>query len=285
MINVTRVALPCCLLAALSLPGCIVQDIRDNLNKANASLPEVDNRIAQTSTALSTTNTHLEGIDTNLATTVTGLSQTNERITSIESNLAKTNQSLEVVERNLIQVNQHLAGLRSTISKLDSTIPFLDLGGDEPIENTPPQPAAVSTTARAEGDDPQVNTNPPAEATQTPVTNTPAPRDAWVGPWISPDANRTFTLILLANGKYVREYTEGYAQDGRTQQTLRSDQGTWTRDGAGQSLSLLLTQDAPSSPAATNSPTTATLRYRVLHQTSRTLSLQRGDSVYVLKKP
>lgn len=287
MINTNRFVLSCCLFAALALPGCIVQDIRDNLNKANTSLPEVDGRIAQTSTALSTTNTHLEGIDTNLGTTVTGLSQTNEQIKSIEANLAKTNQSLEVVERNLVQVNQHLAGLRTTISKLDSTIPFLDLGGDTPIENTVIEPAPAATTEPAKDGAVQTDSAAAPDAGAAASTNTQTTRDSLVGPWVSADPNRPFTLLLLQDGRFVSEQGYEFMSSGnQTRTEVRHEEGTWKRDTSGSSLIIVLTpykQENTDKAAAQLQPQPA--RYRVLHQTSRTLSLESGSRLFVLKKP
>ena len=282
---VTHVALPFAAVCLLAMPGCIVQDIRDNLNKANTSLPEVDGRISQTSTALSTTNTHLEGIDTNLGTTVTGLAQTNEQIKSIEANLAKTNQSLAVVEQNLIHVNQHLAGLRTTISKLDSTIPFLDLGGDTPIEEpSTPAPAATTEPAKDVGQD--AAASPDAAPTDAPAAATTTTRDSLVGPWISADLNRPWTLLLLADGRFVSETTLRYpTSQTESRAEAKHDEGTWKREGSGASLAIVLEAQTVRDPNQSAASIPTLRRYRVLHQTAKTLSMESDNQLFVLKKP
>lgn len=273
-----------CMCTCLLFPGCVVQDIRDNLNKANTSLPEVDGRIAQTSSALSTTNTHLEGIDTNLGTTVTGLAQTNEQIKSIEANLAKTNQSLAVVEQNLIHVNQHLAGLRTTISKLDSTIPFLDLGGDTPIEE-PSTPAPAVTTEPAKDVALDAAASPDA-APATAAGTATATRDSLVGPWISADPNRPWTLLLLADGRFVSETTLRYpTSQTESRAEVKHDEGTWKREGSGASLAIVLEAQTVRDPNQSAAPIPTLRRYRVLHQTAKTLSMESGNQLFVLKKP
>lgn len=279
---VSRAALPFAVVCVLAMPGCIVQDIRDNLNKANTSLPEVDGRIAQTSNALSTTNTHLEGIDTNLGTTVTGLAQTNEQIKSIEANLAKTNQSLGVVEQNLVHINQHLAGLRTTISKLDSTIPFLDLGGDTPIEEaSTPAPAMTTEPAKEIAQDAAA----PTEAATATAAGT-ATRDSLVGPWISADPSRPWTLLLLADGRFLSETTLRYpVSQTESRAEVKHDEGTWKREGSGSSLAIVLEAQATSGQKEGAAPIPSLRRYRVLHQTAKTLSMESGNQLFVLKKP
>ncbi len=286
--NANHAALLIGLLALLTMPGCIVQDIRDNLAKANTSLPEVEVTIAKTSSELSTTNAHLAGLDTNLATTVRDLSQTNEQMKSIEAGLTKTNQSLAVVEQNLIHVNEHLASLRTTIAKIDSTVPFLDLGGNAPTEETP-SPAATVTGEQTKDLSQGAAASPDAAPLDVPTTaaTSTTPRDSLVGPWISADPSRQLTLLLLPNGRYVSETVEQFSlSGGQTSSRIRHEEGTWKREGADQKLVIVLTSNAVDDAVHTEvQRASLTTQYRVLHQTSRTLSLQSSDRLFVLRRP
>lgn len=98
-------------LCLLALPGCIVQDIHDQIALSNENL-------AQIKVQMSDIERRLEGV--------------NERVDALQHRLDET--------------NTHLESLRRTINNIDSTIPFLKLSGDDEEEKAAldaPDPAVA----------------------------------------------------------------------------------------------------------------------------------------------
>ncbi len=258
------------------LPGCIVQEIRDEIKGVNAKLVTVD-------AGLNATNAQLEQINQRLTGVGGGLDATNVKLKDVESGLGRidaTNQSLGSVqerlallasiEKSLTHLDAHLAALRKTIGKLDSAIPFLDLGGDAPIE-TP-------TTSVASA--------PPADGTQSTPTATPtdqpaAPaRDPLVGPWITAHPSDSFVLLLLADGRFVQETGD------TTRLKLR---GTWKRTA--NVISFQCDDQKKPAPAGSPEGTPAETvpgpawEVTILHQTAKSLSLDTKTGLRVLTRP
>lgn len=269
-------------LAAFLLPGCIVWDIRDQLKQANAQLAEVNGSVTVTHSEIQQVKNRLNTMNADLGTTNDKLLEANTKLVDVQSGLTRvdtTNSSLGTLDQqltsmqaSLTKIDGHLASLRGTIGKLDSAIPFLDLGGDAPVEHTSTQPADTAVPADA---------NAPAA---TPADTQPRqPRDQLVGSWIAATPGKVFTFVLLADGRYFLD------------QGTNLQRGTWKRE----SQRITLTPDAP--PAPTTTPTTtpantaantqppaapAPTTYDITNQTTRSLTLLSQDqSLIVLRRP
>lgn len=257
------------------LPGCIVKEIRDEIKGVNAKLVTVD-------AGLNATNAQLEQVNQRLTGVGGGLDATNVKLKDVESGLGRidaTNQSLGSVQERLAllasidkslgHLDVHLAALRTTIGKLDSAIPFLDLGGDAPIE-TPTPPVASAPPADA------------GQATQTTPTDQPAApgRDPLVGPWITAHPADSFVLLLLADGRFVQETGD------TTRLKLR---GTWKR--IANVISFQCDDQQKPAPAGSPEGTPSTTvpgpawEFTILHQTAKSLSLDTKTGLRVLTRP
>lgn len=118
----------------LALPGCIVQDIHDQIALSNEKLQQIDESFAKVQRA----NELLEDLDKKLAT-----------LDSINANLTTVDSTLGTVEADLKAVSESLASLRATINNIDSTIPFLKFSGDEPSEETETEVESMETGSGA----------------------------------------------------------------------------------------------------------------------------------------
>lgn len=280
--------------AGLGLSGCIVQEIRDDLKGVNAKLGTVETNLNETNKMLAGANERLSGVGGGLEVTNSSLSTLDERVRLLAS-----------IDQSMVKLDAHLASLRGTIARIDSTIPFLDLGGDAPVETAAPAGESGDATAKNDAPSDAVTgdvaqraigeAGEPGEgaakgsagdaAGPGAAVAASAPRDAWVGPWVSADPRRTYTLVLMADGQYIRE--ESYTQVGQNGQIEQSrvELGAWRREGgeaSGGKLELILTPRDGVKDAAGNA---IELRLRVLHQTSRTLTLSGGQGPRVLRKP
>lgn len=239
----------------LALPGCIVQEIRDNLKTANAKLDTVDAGLESTNAQLGEANAKLSGVGS-------GLGTTNESLSTLEDQL----RLLHSIDKSLSNLDTHLASLRRTIGKLDSAIPFLDMGGDAPIETTP------APTAPDVAMDPAAPAQPQASAD---AASTSTARDPLVGPWVSVHPQQAWAIVLLADGRYVLDHAGG------------RERGAWARAGA----TLTFTPQTPqaSAPAASGAPAPAApaaWSAEILFQTTRSLTLQdQQGGLRVLRRP
>ena len=124
-----------CVACAAALPGCIIQDIRDDLRGANERLDQVDSRLQE----VEVTNTKLAQLETQL-------------------------ELLQSIDASLKNLDVHLASLRKTIGNIDSAIPFLKISGDEPEDES-------QTETGADGDDATGATRP--DTAPEPTGSTP----------------------------------------------------------------------------------------------------------------
>ncbi len=97
----------------LILPGCVVWDINDGILASNDNLGRIEDE--------------LQSIDK-------GLTHTNENLETVETRLASMDEQLKSLQSQLDATNKHLESLRKTINNIDSTIPFLNLSGDDEAE-------------------------------------------------------------------------------------------------------------------------------------------------------
>lgn len=163
------------LFGASSLPGCIVQDIHDQLEASNAELARINRTIEQ----LERTNTLLTSIEVRL-------SSIDERLVSVDERLGSVDERLATLRVLLDAVSEHLASLRRTINNIDSTIPFLKFSGDD---------AEAKEGLEVEGD--------PTLPTESPQPETPQPEGS--GPDRTP---------ALANPQGARAEPGNSAADG-----------------------------------------------------------------------
>ncbi len=123
------------------MPGCIVQDIHDQIALSNQKLTQIDESFAKVERA----NELLEKLETQLDSTLgpidENMSKIRERLASIDAkleamdgNMTTMDERIEAVKGDLQAVSAHLASLRKTINNIDSTIPFLKFSGDDEEE-------------------------------------------------------------------------------------------------------------------------------------------------------
>ncbi len=205
-----------------NMGGCIVWEIRDEMRKTNANLVDVQQRL----TKLDTTNSSLER-------TNAGLEQTNVLIDNVERGLGRidsTNSSLsgleqqlallKSIDKSLNHLDSHLASLRKTINKLDGVIPFLDLGGDAPVEPEPSAAPAEPAVAAGEVDAPVANDAKAAPA---------AKREPMAGTWLTQYPSRENALVILQDGRYFWATRTQTAATAGGSTSITIEKGTWTR--------------------------------------------------------
>lgn len=133
--------LPMLIGIVLMSPGCIVQDIHDQIALSNQKLTQIDESFAKVERA----NELLEKLETQLDSTLgpidENMSKIRERLASIDAkleamdgNMTTMDERIEAVKGDLQAVSAHLASLRKTINNIDSTIPFLKFSGDDEEE-------------------------------------------------------------------------------------------------------------------------------------------------------
>lgn len=98
---------------ALAIPGCIVQDIHDQIALSNQQLTGINDQLAS--------------IDDNLTSIDDKLAAIDEKLATVDGRMANLQGVLDAI-------TEHLASLRRTINNIDSTIPFLKLSGDDDEE-------------------------------------------------------------------------------------------------------------------------------------------------------
>lgn len=143
----------CLPLMAWCLSGCLAYEIRDELRLVNASLEDVKiklNSVNDGLLRLERTNTLLADLDMKL----TALESTNASLSSIDA---------------------HLASLRKTLNRIDSTIPFLKVSGDdtdEPIETAEQRAARQGQPPAQPGQDTpaEPSKNPPSQPASEPAS-------------------------------------------------------------------------------------------------------------------
>jgi uncharacterized phage infection (PIP) family protein YhgE len=153
----TPLVLTLSLAALITLPGCIVGEIRDGLNLANENMVNINESINRV-------ELHLGEIqETQLAELQIKL----ERIKTIDESLVDIDEGLGTVKVSLQRLDEHLTSLRKTLQNIDKTIPFLSLADDEEVTDAP---ESAPGAAPAVGPDGQPIA-PEASGTQQQDTN------------------------------------------------------------------------------------------------------------------
>lgn len=247
------------------LPGCVAWEIRDEMRAANARLVEVQGTIVQT-------NERLDRVEAGL----TRLDQTNTLIGTVEQGLGRidsTNSSLSTLEQQLALLNSintslsrldtHLAALRRTIGRIDSAIPFLDLGGDAPVDVPAPPPLAQAGGAGEGGE-------PAAEAGRAGRTEgQTARRDPLLGVWVPVPEDGNDVYVLDADGSFVH--------------AVRGE-GAWRREGS--RVEFTVAEATTTRPDGTTDVRPAqTWAWEVVHVTARSVAVRQRDVVRVYTRP
>lgn len=251
------------LAAAAALPGCIVQEIRDELRDANGQLvcvqfamEEANQGLSSANTLLAETNDRLDRVEEGL----TRLDRTNALIDSVEKGLERidsTNISLDglqtqlallnSIEQSLGRLDTHLASVRKTIGSINSFIPFLDLGGGyEETEISSAALAELPVVGAADRAPPAIDADgePTAAgvgsvaASTTPAQQVAARRDSIMGAWISVYPDRSVALVIHADGTYERAWIHPAPppRDGTGQVHVQAgprtliERGRWSRE-------------------------------------------------------
>lgn len=144
---------------ATGLTGCVFDDIHEELVTINQNMEETQVILRGASDTLDTVQTQLDQVQrTNdlLVQLQAGLGTEDLAATRAENSHSIIG-TMERIDESLAKMDQHLASLRKTISNIDSTIPFLGLGGGDDEEEEALAEDADQSDASAdvapEGDD------------------------------------------------------------------------------------------------------------------------------------
>ncbi len=128
--------------STLIMPGCVVFEIRDELQKANQNLATANTQLMAANTELDIANaklieansrlvqanSDLTLVNTNLAQTIQRLDGTNGQIATLQNkHLSTLDTRLDPLGKSLSEVDTHLASLRKTLDNIDSMIPFIGI--------------------------------------------------------------------------------------------------------------------------------------------------------------
>lgn len=296
--------------AAMMLPGCIAQEIRDELRSANAQLVCVQFAMEEANAGLSSANTLLAETNDRLDLVEEGLARldrTNALIDDVEKGLGRidsTNTSLGGLERQLAlltsieqsldRLDVHLASVRKTIGSINSFIPFLDLGGG--YEET-----EVSAATQEEVPPPGLGQNreaadaAPGEnggAEVVPASPLAARRDSIMGAWISVYPDRSVAMVIHADGTYEKATVQPpRAASGGTPEKQPGSvsaaaivRGNWARDGS--TVSFATVSEKPDGTGSTHGmPPPIAWVVKVLSVTSRALAIETPDGMVVFGRP
>ncbi|MBL8747264.1 MAG: hypothetical protein JNK58_13025 [Phycisphaerae bacterium] len=200
----------CPLVLGATMGGCVFREIRDEIRTSNAQLRGVEGELTSTNAAIGRTNEVLKDVETGLGR----LDATNVSLSDMQERLSL----LRSIEESLRRMDVHLASLRKTISQIDSMIPFVDLGGD--VVETPVETAPAAAVVQAEGE-----VDAATSASSPPATASTPKRDALIGAWVSEYPDRSTALVMLEDGRYIRQVTAGAGGGTPT------EAGAWKREG------------------------------------------------------
>lgn len=284
--------------AVLFLPGCIVGEIRDELKNANKQLTDVQTTLAKldnTNEQLASTNAEL----TRTAELISNVQQGLGRIDTTNSSLGDVQQRLALLQSinvSLSRLDTHLASLRKTIGRIDSAIPFIDLGSDdsdvaEPAPLAAADPAAssdipVEAAAPAAGAAPAPAAETPAVAattTEPPADPAPAAREPMLGAWISRYPDDGVALILLSDNHCILATRTPPANPVAVERT-----GTWKRDQRHIILTMDAQAAAPAQPATPSVPAVtepASRTLEIVMSTGRSVTVRLDGKLMVLVRP
>lgn len=264
-----------CVLLAPWLGGCVVWEIRDGIRESNVQLVNVKATLDNVNASLDNVNTRLDNVNSRLDKVDLGLGRlddTNLSLTDMKERLIL----LRSVEESLKHVDAHLASLRKTIGTIDSAIPFLDLGGDAPIEDPVAAPAVADAGAEqvvaATPAEREAAAQPVAAAAAEPAV--PAKRDALIGTWVSAYPDDARALVLQQGNTFV------YIEGATPKVPARRSAGRWVRE------KTTLTLDAiQPPPQGKTQPPPQIQTWQILSLTARSITIEGPDGLIVFAKP
>lgn len=261
--TLTRIAL---ILAALPfLGGCVVWEIRDGIRESNTQIVSVKSTLDNVNARLDSVNERLDKVDKGLDR----LDATNLSLTDVQDRLAL----LRSIETSLGHVDGHLASLRKTIGTIDSAIPFLDLGGDAPIE----EPAVAAAPAEPGAEQVAAADAPAGEAAKQPTATeptAPAKRDALIGTWISAYPDESRALVLQQGNTFV------YIEGATAKTPSRRSAGRWARE-----KNTLTLDGIQPPPQGKTQPPPQVQTWQILSLTARSVTIEGPDGLIVFAKP
>ncbi len=253
------------LLVSPSLGGCVVWEIRDEMRHVNASLADVKLTLEVANQALDDVNDRLDKVDQGLSR----IDDTNTSLTDVQDRLSL----LRSVDASLSRLDTHLASLRKTISRIDSAIPFLSLGGDEEIEVAESEPAQPGEAPVAVAGTDASAPKPEAETKAA----QPARRDPLEGTWVSVYPISTRALLLQDEGRYTQIDTD--AAGVATRLT-----GRWTREGTTLTLVSDPRAPTPAKGKQPGPPVSTTQTYDISSLTIRSVTLDSPSGLMIFSK-
>lgn len=146
---------------ALTLPGCIIQDIHDRMEETSLEMSRANENLERVTAQLEVANATLEQ-------RLAAIDITNEHLTATRERL----ELLDAIHHELKALDLHLASLRRTLDNIDSVIPILNLAdpATDPAEETPEEPTGTPPDAPA--------TSPTSPQPTPPSSGQPTPAPA-----------------------------------------------------------------------------------------------------------
>jgi hypothetical protein len=305
---------------ATLLPGCIVQDIRQQLTTANTQLYAANVAIGDTSrrlddtkvlleaanarldaanTRLDATNARVDAANARIDDTITRLDQTQPRLDAANARLTGLEPHLSSLAPSLRSVDVHLASLRGSLAAIDELLPFGGLGlgsGPSPtVAAAAPQTGAPGDAGASAGDGaaPAAPGGAPTGVPSTPAV--PARRDPLLGVWISVYPDDRVALLLAADGRYAQSTIEPSDErasanpDGQVAAVRTSapaiERGTWSRAEAMLMFTPTSTPAAADPKAASQASATVPRSFRVAASSFQSLVLETDEGLRVFARP
>jgi len=207
-------------LGTITMPGCVVFEIRDELKRANENLATANTQLMVANTELDIANAKLleanarlaeanqdlTVVNGHLATTIQKLEGTNGQIATLQSkHLTNLDTRLDPLGKSLSDVEVHLGSLRKTLDNIDSMIPFINLADPGPDDSAEPNPAGSTPetgpgTALSEpASQPGITVPPTSPPTSAPTITPSTPAN------VNPSGKPTTTKPAETNARMLPE--------------------------------------------------------------------------------
>ncbi|MFN0011450.1 MAG: hypothetical protein ACKVS8_07380 [Phycisphaerales bacterium] len=162
------------LLAPLAvLPGCVLDDIHDELATTNQAIGRVEDRLGVTDANIQAVQEKMIAVD--------GANQRLDDTIARLQMLQSIHTTLESIDASLRKLDDHLASVRKTINTIDSSIPFMKLSGDSDADKAELKEGGAPATPATEpggvpGQPAPAPASAPTPAPTRPPDDKPAPK-------------------------------------------------------------------------------------------------------------
>lgn len=136
------------LLVCIVLPGCVIQNMRDEVAATRASVERIENVVPElrdTNAALRTSSAHIEQLYREVLNAHVSLRLVLDRLDATNANLQTSAQqlrSLDPMMGSLNKLDESLAALRRMVENIDKAVPLLNFSrGTQPVEKVTERPA------------------------------------------------------------------------------------------------------------------------------------------------